>query len=93
MGPVFLVGDAAHRHPPTGGLGLDTGVQDVFNLCWKLAAVIVAMPATRCLIPTRRSAVRSPRSTSPTLTERGQAPAHRPGHGTDAGSTGGRGVA
>jgi len=37
---VFLVGDAAHRFPPTGGLGLNTGVQDVHNLAWKLAAVI-----------------------------------------------------
>ena len=40
VGRVFLVGDAAHRHPPTGGLGLNTGVQDVFNLCWKLEAVL-----------------------------------------------------
>lgn len=40
VGNVFLVGDAAHRHPPTGGLGLNTGVQDVRNLCWKLAAVL-----------------------------------------------------
>ncbi|MGW6036899.1 FAD-dependent monooxygenase [Gordonia terrae] len=37
---VFLAGDAAHRHPPTGGLGLNTAVQDVHNLAWKLAAVI-----------------------------------------------------
>jgi len=37
---VFLVGDAAHRFPPTGGLGLNTGVQDVHNLAWKLAAVL-----------------------------------------------------
>ncbi|HMD62211.1 MAG TPA: FAD-dependent monooxygenase, partial [Opitutaceae bacterium] len=37
---VFLVGDAAHRHPPTGGLGLTSGIQDSHNLCWKLAAVL-----------------------------------------------------
>jgi hypothetical protein len=36
---IFLVGDAAHRFPPTGGLGLNTGVQDVHNLVWKIAAV------------------------------------------------------
>lgn len=39
-GRVFLVGDAAHRHPPTGGLGLTSGIQDVHNLTWKLAAVL-----------------------------------------------------
>jgi len=40
VGQVFLVGDAAHRHPPTGGLGLTSGTQDAHNLCWKLAAVL-----------------------------------------------------
>jgi len=38
-GRIFLAGDAAHRFPPTGGLGLNTGVQDVHGLVWKLAAV------------------------------------------------------
>ncbi|MEZ5573822.1 MAG: FAD-dependent monooxygenase [Halioglobus sp.] len=39
QGRVFLVGDAAHRFPPTGGLGLNTGAGDVQNICWKIAAV------------------------------------------------------
>ncbi len=38
-GPVFLAGDSAHRFPPTGGYGINTGVQDVHNLVWKLKAV------------------------------------------------------
>jgi len=38
-GRVFLAGDAAHRFPPTGGMGLNTGVADSHNLVWKLLAV------------------------------------------------------
>jgi len=40
VGDVFLAGDAAHEMPPTGGFGLNTGVQDVQNLTWKIAAVL-----------------------------------------------------
>ncbi|MFF1478152.1 rifampin monooxygenase [Streptomyces sp. NPDC058301] len=40
VGRVFLAGDAAHIHPPTGGQGLNLGVQDAFNLGWKLAAAV-----------------------------------------------------
>ncbi|MFJ8128797.1 rifampin monooxygenase [Streptomyces hydrogenans] len=40
-GRVLLAGDAAHIHPPTGGQGLNLGVQDAFNLGWKLAAEVL----------------------------------------------------
>jgi 2-polyprenyl-6-methoxyphenol hydroxylase-like FAD-dependent oxidoreductase len=38
-GHVFLAGDAAHVHSPAGGQGMNTGMQDAFNLAWKLALV------------------------------------------------------
>jgi hypothetical protein len=39
-GRAFLAGDAAHIHSPAGGQGMNTGMQDAFNLAWKLAAVV-----------------------------------------------------
>jgi 2-polyprenyl-6-methoxyphenol hydroxylase-like FAD-dependent oxidoreductase len=48
-GRLFLAGDAAHEMPPTGGFGLNTGVQDVHNLVWKLAAVLKGQAAASLL--------------------------------------------
>jgi 2-polyprenyl-6-methoxyphenol hydroxylase-like FAD-dependent oxidoreductase len=44
VGRVFLAGDAAHTHPPTGGQGLNTSVQDSYNLGWKLAGALGGAP-------------------------------------------------
>ncbi|WP_407147095.1 FAD-dependent monooxygenase [Bradyrhizobium sp. ORS 86] len=48
-GRVFVVGDAAHRFPPTGGFGLNSGVQDAHNLAWKLAYVLRGAASERLL--------------------------------------------
>lgn len=45
-GCVLLAGDAAHAHFPTGGVGLNVGIQDATNLGWKLAATVTGKPAT-----------------------------------------------
>jgi 2,4-dichlorophenol 6-monooxygenase len=58
VGRVFLLGDAAHRHPPTGGLGLTSAIHDAHNLCWKLAAVLAGHASPDLLetyAPERRS--------------------------------------
>ncbi|MFE2146892.1 FAD-dependent monooxygenase, partial [Streptomyces sp. NPDC059456] len=46
-GRVFVAGDAAHIHPPTGAQGMNTGIQDAWNLAWKLALAVegAAAPA------------------------------------------------
>ena len=46
---VFLVGDAAHRFPPTGGFGLNSGVQDAHNLAWKLVYVLRGLASEKLL--------------------------------------------
>jgi 2-polyprenyl-6-methoxyphenol hydroxylase-like FAD-dependent oxidoreductase len=58
-GRVFLAGDAAHIHSPAGGQGMNTGIQDAFNLAWKLALVIegAARPVLLDSYSAERSAV------------------------------------
>ena len=47
QGRVLIAGDAAHIHPPTGGQGMNTGIQDAYNLAWTLALVVTgAAPAS-----------------------------------------------
>ena len=46
---LFLAGDAAHEMPPTGGFGMNTGVQDAQNLIWKLAAVLKGQAGEKLL--------------------------------------------
>jgi 2,4-dichlorophenol 6-monooxygenase len=48
-GRVFIMGDAAHRHPPSNGLGSNTSIQDAFNLAWKLAAVVKGQATPKLL--------------------------------------------
>ncbi len=48
-GRVFIAGDAAHSHPPYGGFGLNSGLEDVANLGWKLAAVLEGWAGERLL--------------------------------------------
>ncbi|HET6294850.1 MAG TPA: FAD-dependent monooxygenase [Kribbella sp.] len=62
VGRVLLAGDAAHIHPPTGGQGLNLGVQDAFNLGWKLAAQIRGWRRKHCWTRTRPNVIRSPRT-------------------------------
>ncbi len=54
VGNAFLAGDAAHRFPPAGGFGMNTGIQDAHNLAWKLAAG--AESSTVCIISTWKGA-------------------------------------
>jgi 2,4-dichlorophenol 6-monooxygenase len=48
-GRVFIMGDAAHRHPPSNGLGSNTSIQDAFNLAWKVALVVKGQAAPSLL--------------------------------------------
>jgi len=52
-GRVFLAGDAAHIHSPAGGQGMNTGIQDAYNLAWKLA-LVTARHASQLLLDSYR---------------------------------------
>ena len=45
VGRIFLAGDAAHLHPPLGGQGMNTGLQDAYNLAWRLALTVRGLAA------------------------------------------------
>ena len=74
-GRVFLAGDAAHLNSPSGGMGMNGGIHDAFNLCEKLIAVAAGgRRSSKSSIATSASAARSPRrrsSSRPTATARG----------------------
>lgn len=59
-GRAFLAGDAAHIHSSVGGQGMNTGIQDAYNLGWKLALVSQGKIRFRCLTATRVNVGRSP---------------------------------
>lgn len=89
-GRVFLAGDSAHRHPPPNGLGINTGIQDAVNLCWKLAMAVAGRAGEELLDSYERErkpvarkvidrAMKSLADMDPLLTALGV------GHGQDAG--------
>lgn len=49
IGNVFLAGDSAHAFPPTGGFGMNSGIQDAHNLAWKLAEVMAGRGSSQLL--------------------------------------------
>ncbi len=50
-GRCFLAGDAAHIHTPAGAQGMNTGIQDGYNLAWKLAMVLKEKASDICRAP------------------------------------------
>ncbi|MGW7418369.1 FAD-dependent monooxygenase, partial [Streptomyces sp. NPDC054863] len=89
-GRVFLAGDAAHVHPIAGGLGMNTGIQDAFNLGWKLAAVLAGRAGEELLLTYEEERLPVAAWTLDTSSERLAAVMEaikKPGGGLDAGLT------
>jgi hypothetical protein len=61
-GRLFLSGDAAHIHSPAGGQGMNTGMQDAFNLAWKLALVLADATRLTALVVMRNHAAQTIRN-------------------------------
>nr|ASA49574.1 hydroxylase [Actinoallomurus sp.] len=78
-GRVFLVGDAAHLHPPDGSFGANAGIQDGHNLAWKLAAVLhgTAGPGLLDSYDTERRPVGAATADQAYLREQNRATAYR----------------
>jgi 2-polyprenyl-6-methoxyphenol hydroxylase-like FAD-dependent oxidoreductase len=57
-GNIFFGGDSAHIHSPAGGQGMNTGIQDMINLAWKLAMVIKVTLSLNYWKPTSKNASR-----------------------------------
>ncbi|MDN5915669.1 MAG: FAD-dependent oxidoreductase [Pseudonocardia sp.] len=95
-GPVFLAGDTAHQMPPAGGRGASTGVTDVYELAWKLDAVLRGEAGEQLLEtyhderhPAGVRAVRRSGEAAAWMSAPGRAPAPTGAGSTDAGSTDG----
>jgi 2-polyprenyl-6-methoxyphenol hydroxylase-like FAD-dependent oxidoreductase len=82
VGRVFLAGDAAHVHPPIGGQGLNLGMQDAFNLGWKLAGAVAGW-APESLLDSYQ-AERHPVGAQVLVNSRAQAMLLRPEPGPEA---------
>ncbi|WP_433548934.1 FAD-dependent monooxygenase [Streptomyces sp. CA-294286] len=89
-GRVLLAGDAAHVHPVAGGLGMNTGIQDAYNLGWKLAAVVTGQAGEGLLdtyeeerLPVAAWALKTSSARLDTVMEA----IRQPGGGLDAGIT------
>ncbi|MFD3515589.1 FAD-dependent monooxygenase [Streptomyces sp. NPDC058657] len=89
-GRVLLAGDAAHVHPIAGGLGMNTGIQDAYNLGWKLAAVLSGQAGAALLDTYEEERLPVAAWTLKTSSERLDAvleAIREPGGGLDAGLT------